>query len=72
MCVGEMSPPTHRHTEGGNRHMPHRGMRVEPVNSRVTQCRIRHDTCCMRKMGVRDCVMEVSGALHHVRVRLTL
>jgi len=35
------------------------------------RCRMVHDTCRLRKAGVRDVVMEVCGAWHHFRVRLT-
>jgi DDE superfamily endonuclease len=45
--------------------------RLEHVNSRVKRCRIVHDTCRLRKAGVRDLVMDVCCALHHFRVRLT-
>ncbi|HZD52575.1 MAG TPA: hypothetical protein VE175_05970 [Woeseiaceae bacterium] len=46
-------------------------MHIEHVNSRIKRCRIVHDTCRLRKAGVRDLLMEVCCALHHVRVRLT-
>ncbi len=35
------------------------------------RCRIVHDTSRLRKPGVRDRVMEVCGAPHTFRVRLT-
>ena len=35
------------------------------------RCRIVHDTCRLRKAGIRDLVMEVCCALHNFRVRLT-
>jgi DDE superfamily endonuclease len=54
-----------------NRRIARRRVRIEPVNSRVKRCRIVHDTSRRRKAGVRDLVMEVCCALHHVRVRLT-
>jgi hypothetical protein len=46
-------------------------VRIEHVNSSIKRCRIVHDTNRLRKAGVRDLVMEVCGALHNVRVRLT-
>ena len=39
---------------------------------RVTRCRMVHDTCRLRKAGVRDLSLEVGCALPHFRVRLTL
>ena len=53
-----------------NRRLARRRVRIAHVNSRVKRCRIVHDTCRLRKAGVRDLVMEVCGALHNVRVRL--
>ena len=54
-----------------NRRIARRRVRIEPVNSRVKRCRMVHETCRLRKAGVRDLVMEVCCALHDVRVRLT-
>jgi hypothetical protein len=54
-----------------NRRRARRRVRIEHVNSRVKRCRIVHDTCRLRKAGVRDLVMEVCCALHNFRVRLT-
>jgi DDE superfamily endonuclease len=54
-----------------NRRIARRRVRIEHVNSRVKRCRIVHDTFRLRKVGVRDLVMEVCCALHNVRVRLT-
>jgi len=53
-----------------NRRMARRRVRIEPVNSRVTRCRIVHDTSRLRKAGVRDLVMEICCAWHNFRVRL--
>ncbi len=39
--------------------------------TRKPRCRIVHDTCRLRKTGVRDLVMEVCCALHNFRVRLS-
>jgi hypothetical protein len=54
-----------------NRRSARRRVRIEPVNSSVKRCRIVHDTSRLRKVGVRDLVMEVCGALHNFRLRLT-
>jgi hypothetical protein len=54
-----------------NRRIARRRVRIEHVNSSVKRCRIVHDTCRLRKAGVRDLVMEVCCALHNFRVRLT-
>ena len=54
-----------------NRRIARRRVRIEHVNSSIKRCRIVHDTSRLRKAGVRDCIMEVCCALHHVRVRLT-
>jgi len=48
-----------------------RRLRIEPVHSRVTRCRIVTDRIRLWKAGVRDLVMERGCALHHFRVRLT-
>jgi hypothetical protein len=61
---------THRQ-KAANRRIARRRVRIEPVNSRVKRCRIVHDTCRLRKAGVRDLIMEVCCALHNFRVRLT-
>ena len=57
--------------KAANRRFARRRVRIEPVNSRVKRCRIVHDTCRLRKAGVRDVVMEVCCAWHNFRVRLT-
>ncbi|MBI3325978.1 MAG: transposase [Nitrospinae bacterium] len=59
-----------RTQKAANRRIARRRVRIEHVNSSVKHCRIVHDTCRLRKAGVRDRVMEVCCALHHVRVRL--
>jgi hypothetical protein len=60
-----------RTQQAANRRIARRRVRIEHVNSRVKRCRIVHDTSRLRKAGVRDRVMEICCALHHVRVRLT-
>jgi uncharacterized membrane protein len=57
--------------KAANRRIARRRVRIEHVNSSVKRCRIVHETNRLRKAGVRDLVMEVCGALHHFRVRLT-
>jgi hypothetical protein len=54
-----------------NRRIARRRVRIEHVNSSVKRCRIVHDTCRLRKAGVRDLIMEVCCALHNFRVRLS-
>jgi hypothetical protein len=60
-----------RTQKAANRRIARRRVRIEPVNSRVKRCRMVHETCRLRKAGVRDLVMEVCCALHNFRVRLT-
>ena len=60
-----------RSPKAANRRIARRRVRIEHVNSSIKRCRIVHDTNRLRKAGVRDLVMEVCGALHNVRVRLT-
>jgi hypothetical protein len=60
-----------RAQKAANRRLARRHVRIKHVNSRVKRCRIVHDTCRLRKAGVRDLVMEVCCALHNFRVRLT-
>jgi hypothetical protein len=60
-----------RSQNAANRRIARRRVRIEHVNSSIKRCRIVHDTNRLRKAGVRDLVMEVCGALHNVRVRLT-
>jgi hypothetical protein len=60
-----------RAQQAANRRLARRRVRIEHVNSSVKRCRIVHDTCRLRKAGVRDLVMEVCCALHNFRVRLT-
>jgi hypothetical protein len=57
--------------KAANRRIARRRVRIEHVNSSVKRCRIVHDTCRLRKAGVRDLIMEVCCALHNFRVRLT-
>jgi hypothetical protein len=63
--------PLTRAQNTANRRIARRRVRLEHVNSRVKPCRIVHDTCRLRKAGIRDLLMEVCCALHHLRVRLT-
>ena len=59
-----------RAQKAANRRIARRRVRIEHVNSRVKRCRIVHDTCRLRKAGVRDLLMEVCCGLHNFRVRL--
>jgi DDE superfamily endonuclease len=59
-----------RAQKAANRRIARRRVRIEHVNSRVKRCRSVHDTCRLRKTGVRDLVMEVCCGLHNFRVRL--
>jgi DDE superfamily endonuclease len=60
-----------RSQKAANRRIARRRVRIEHINSRVKRCRMVHDTCRLRKAGVRDLIMEVCCALHNFRVRLT-
>jgi hypothetical protein len=62
--------PLTRAQKTANRRIARRRVRIEHVNSSVKRCRIVHDTCRLRKAGVRDLVMEVSCGLHNFRIRL--
>jgi hypothetical protein len=59
-----------RTQKAAKRRMARRRVRMAHVNSRVKRCRIVHDTSRWRQVGVRDRVMDIGAALHHVRVRL--
>ena len=59
-----------RAQKAGNRRIARRRVRIEHVNSSVKRCRIVRDTNRLRKVGVRDLVMEICCALHNFRVRL--
>jgi hypothetical protein len=59
-----------RAQKAANRRIARRRVRIEHVNSSIKRCRIVHDTSRLRKVGVRDRVMEVCCALHNFRVRL--
>jgi DDE superfamily endonuclease len=63
--------PLMRTQKATNRGIARRRVRIEHVNSSVKRCRIVHDTCRLRKAGIRDLLMEVCCALHNFRVRLT-
>jgi hypothetical protein len=54
-----------------NRRIARRRVRIAHVNSRVKRGRIVHDTCRLRKAGIRELIMEVCCALHTFRVRLS-
>jgi hypothetical protein len=60
-----------RAQKAANRRIARRRVRIEHVNSRVKRCRIVHDTSRLRKAGVRARVIEMCGARHHFRGRLT-
>ena len=60
-----------RAQKAANRRLARRRVRIEHVNSSVKRCRIVHDTCRLRKAGIRDLVMEVCCALHNFRLRMT-
>jgi DDE superfamily endonuclease len=60
-----------RAQKAANRRIARRRVRIEHVNSRVKRCRIVHDTCRLRKAGIRDLIREVCCALHNLRVRLS-
>jgi hypothetical protein len=60
-----------RAQKAANRRIARRRVRIEHVNSRVKRCRIVHDTCRLRRAGVRDLVMEICCGLHNFRIRLT-
>jgi hypothetical protein len=63
--------PVTRAQKAANRRLARRRVRIEHVNSRIKRCRMVHDTCRLRKAGVRDLVMAVCCALHNFRLRLT-
>ena len=48
-----------------------RRLRIDHVHSRVKRCRSVKDHIRLWKKGVRDLGMDICGALHHFRVRLT-
>ena len=55
--------------KAANQAIARRRITIEPVISGSKRCRIVKDTIRMGKDGVRDLVMEMCCALHHVRVR---
>ena len=57
--------PLTRAQKAANRRIARRRVRLEHVNSRGKRCRIVHDTCRLRKAGIRDLVIEVCCALHN-------
>jgi hypothetical protein len=60
-----------RAQKAATRRIARRRVRIEHVNSSVKRCRIVHAICRLRKVGVRDLIMEVCCALHNFRIRLT-
>jgi DDE superfamily endonuclease len=60
-----------RAQKAANRRIARRRVRIAHVNSSVKRCRIVHDTCRLRKAGIRALLMEVCCARHHFRVRLS-
>jgi DDE superfamily endonuclease len=60
-----------RAQKAANRRIARRRVRIEHVNSSVKRRRMVHDTCRLRKAGVRDLVMKVCCGLHNFRIRLT-
>lgn len=57
--------------KAGKRTLARRRVRIEQVNRRVQRCRMLKETIRLWKTGVRDMVMEIGCALHHLRVRVT-
>jgi DDE superfamily endonuclease len=43
-----------RQQKAANRRIARRRARIEHVNSSIKRCRIVHDTCRLRKAGIRD------------------
>jgi len=60
-----------REQELANQALHYRRLRIEHVNSSVKRCRMVKDRLRLWKQGIRDLVMELCGALHNFRVRLT-
>ena len=54
-----------------NQALHHHRLRIEHVHRSVKHCRIVKDRIRLWKEGVREVVMAICCALHHVRVRLT-
>ena len=54
-----------------NQALNQRRLRIEHVNSSVKRCRVMKDRIRLWKKGIRDLVMELCGALHNFRVRLS-
>jgi DDE superfamily endonuclease len=74
-----VSMPTHkprgraltRTQNAANRRIARRHVRLEPVHRRVKRGRMVHDTCRLRKAGVRELLIDVCCGLHPFRVRRT-
>jgi hypothetical protein len=56
---------------GPDQALHQRRLRIEHVNSSVKRCRIVKDRLRLWKKGIRDLLMELCCALHHLRVRIT-
>ena len=59
-----------RAQKAANRRIARRRVRIAHVNRRVKRGRLVHETNRLRKVGVRDVVMEVCCAWHTYRLRL--
>jgi hypothetical protein len=60
-----------RTQNAANRRIARRHVRLEPVHRRVKRGRMVHDTCRLRKAGVRELLIDVCCGLHPFRVRRT-
>lgn len=60
-----------REQQRANQALNQRRLRTDHVNSSVKRCRIVKDRVRLWKLGVRNLVMKLCGALHNFRVRLT-
>jgi DDE superfamily endonuclease len=60
-----------RAQQRANQALNQRRLRIAHVHSSVKRCRMVKDRSRLWKAGVRDLVMELCGALHNFRVRLT-
>jgi DDE superfamily endonuclease len=60
-----------RAQKAANRRIARRRVRMEHVNRSVKRRRMVHDTCRVRKAGVRDLVRGICCGLHNFRIRLT-
>jgi len=60
-----------REQERANQALTQRRLRIEHVNRSGKRCRLVKDRSRLWKQGGRALVLEVCGALHNCRVRLT-